>query len=68
MRKLRLSCAFTLAVLGAAAMVQAQGKPGSVPVGPPSTPVERPTTPPENPPDSILEYICSLLPVPYLCD
>jgi hypothetical protein len=68
MRKLRLACALSVAVFGAAAMAQAQGKPGTVPVGPPATPVERPTAPPENPPDSLLEYVCSILPVPYLCD
>ena len=68
MRKLRLACALAVAVFGAAGMAQAQGKPSTVPVGPPTTPVERPTAPPENPPDSLLDYVCSILPVPYLCD
>jgi hypothetical protein len=52
----------------AVAMVEAQGKPATVPVGPPSTPVEPPSTPPENPPDSLIEFVCSILPVPHLCD
>lgn len=68
MRQLRLVCAFALAMFGAVAMVEAQGKPSTVPVGPPSTPVEPPTAPPVDPPDSVLDYICSILPVPYLCD
>jgi hypothetical protein len=68
MRKLQLSFALALAIFGAAALVQAQGKPATVPVGPPSTPVEKPATPPENPPDSVIDFICARLPVPYLCD
>ena len=65
MRQTRLVYALALALVGAAAMVEA--KPAT-PVGPPSTPVERPSTPPENPPDSLLEFVCSILPVPHLCD
>lgn len=68
MRNLRLACALAVAVFGAAVVAQAQGKPGSVPVGPPATPVGAPATPPENPPDSLIEFVCSILPVPFLCD
>jgi len=65
MRQFRLVLALTLAVVGAAAVAQAQGKPGNVPVGPPSTPVQGPETP-ANPP--LTQWVCSWLPVPYLCD
>ena len=68
MRTCRLVSALVLALIGAAAMVEAHGKPGTVPVGPPPTPVEHPTTSPEDPPDSLTEFVCSILPVPYLCD
>ena len=68
MRKLQLVCALALAVFAGAAMLEAQGKPATVPVGPPETPVEAPTTPPEVAPDSLIDYVCLLLPVPYLCD
>jgi hypothetical protein len=65
MRHARLVCALAFALVGAAALVEA--KPAT-PVGPPTTPVQRPTTPPENPPDSLIEFVCSILPVPHLCD
>jgi hypothetical protein len=68
MKQARLVCALTFALIGAAAIAEAQGKPGTVPVGPPSTPVEHPTTPPEDPPDTLVDFVCSILPVPYLCD
>jgi hypothetical protein len=68
MRKLRLACALTIAVFGAAAMAQASGKPSTVPVGPPSTPVEKPATPPADPPGSLTDFVCSILAVPFLCD
>lgn len=66
----RISCALALAVmLGAATtLLEAQGKPSTVPVGPPETPVSAPTAPPENPPSDLIDYVCSILPVPYLCD
>jgi hypothetical protein len=68
MKRFRLTCAFALAIIGAAAMAEAKGKPSNVPVGPPSTPVERPSTPPADPPSSLTEFVCSILPVPHLCD
>ena len=68
MRKLQLSFAFALAAFAAVAIVEAQGKPATVPVGPPATPVAPPATPPANPPGSLIDYVCSMLPVPYLCD
>lgn len=68
MRKMRLVYALAVALIGAAAVAEAQGKPGTAPVGPPATPVEHPTAPPENPPDSLTGFVCSILPVPYLCD
>ena len=48
MRNMKLVIALTLAVLGASAIAEAGGQPGWVP--------------PSNPPDSILSYVCSLLP------
>jgi hypothetical protein len=68
MQQIRLALAFAIALVGAAAMAEAAGKPPSVPVGPPSTPVEKPTTPPENPPDDLIDFVCSILAVPHLCD
>jgi hypothetical protein len=68
MKHLRLVCALTIALIGAAAMLEAQGRPGTAPPGPPSTPVAPPSTPPSNPPGSLIDYICSILPVPFLCD
>ena len=65
MRQARLVYALAFALVGAAVMVEA--KP-TTPVGPPSTPVGRPSTPPDNPPDSLKEFVCSILPVPFLCD
>ena len=67
-RQLLLTSALALAVIGATAMVEARGKPSTVPVGPPSTPVEHPSAPPENPPSDLTAWLCSILPVPYLCD
>lgn len=66
MRKLQLVLALT--VFAAVAMLEAQGKPSTVPVGPPSTPVEAPATPPADPPGDLIGFVCSILPVPYLCD
>ena len=57
--------ALTIAVMGASVITQAQGKPSTVPVGPPSTPVGKPSTPPA--PGSMTDYACSFLSVPYLC-
>jgi hypothetical protein len=68
MRYIRLASALCFAVIIAVGMVQAQGKPSTVPVGPPTTPVEAPPTPPADPPDSLIDFVCSILPVPYLCD
>ena len=68
MRHVRLVFGLSLAMFAAVAMVEAQGKPSTVPVGPPSTPVEGPTAPPEDAPDSLTGWLCSILPVPYLCD
>ena len=66
MRKLQLVLALT--VFAWIATLEAQGKPAWVPVGPPETPVQAPATPPVDPPDSVLDYVCSIVPVPYLCD
>jgi hypothetical protein len=60
--------ALVLTIVSGAAILEAQGKPSSVPVGPPSTPVAPPATPPADPPSDLVEYVCSILPVPYLCD
>jgi hypothetical protein len=68
MSKYRLGCALALAIVGATAIAEAQGKPGTVPVGPPTTPVTRPSVPPSNPPTTLIQFVCSILPVPYLCD
>ena len=68
MRKLQLVCALAVTVFATGAMLEAQGKPSSVPVGPPQTPVVKPDTPPVDPPDSLVDFVCSMLPVPYLCD
>jgi hypothetical protein len=68
MRHLRIAVAFSLALFAAATIATAQGKPASVPVGPPSTPVAPPSVPPAEPPSSLTDYVCGLLPVPYLCD
>jgi hypothetical protein len=65
MQQTRLACAMAFALVGAAALVEA--KPAT-PVGPPSTPLERSTTPPANPPESLIEFVCSILPAPHLCD
>lgn len=48
MKAIRLASALTLAIVGATAMAEAQGKPGFVP--------------PSDPPDTLLEFACSLLP------
>jgi hypothetical protein len=48
MKHMRLIFALSLAVFGAAAMAEAAGKPSWVP--------------PSNPPDTLLAYVCSLLP------
>jgi hypothetical protein len=48
MKRFRLACALAVAVLGATAIAEAQGKPSFVP--------------PSDPPDTLLEYACSLLP------
>ena len=66
MKHLRLALALTFAVMGASVITEAQGKPSTLPVGPPSTPVGAPDTPPA--PGSMVDYVCSILPVPYLCD
>ena len=68
MRKAQLACLLALAVVSAAAIVEAQGKPSWVPVGPPATPVAPPATPPFDPPDSLVDFVCAMLPVPHLCD
>ena len=68
MRKVQLGFALALTIIGSAAIAQAQGKPDWVPVGPPSTPVEKPATPPADPPGDLTAFVCSILPVPYLCD
>jgi len=64
----RIVYALALVIITAATMLEAQGKPASVPVGTPATPVQKPATPPENPPSSLIDFVCSILPVPYLCD
>jgi hypothetical protein len=48
MKHMRLVFALSLAVLGAAAMAEAAGRPSFAP--------------PSDPPDTLLEYICSILP------
>ena len=48
MRHLRLACALAIAVFGAAAMAEAAGKPA--------------WAPPSDPPDTLLHYVCTLLP------
>ena len=68
MRKVQLAFALALAMVAAAAIVEAQGKPDWVPVGPPDTPVGGPETPPADPPDSVLEFVCSIVAIPHLCD
>ena len=65
MKQLRLAMALTIAVMGASVITEAQGKPSTVPVGPPATPVTKPTTPPA--PGSMTDYVCTFLSVPYLC-
>ncbi len=66
--KKSLMFALALTILSTAAITQAQGKPTWVPVGPPSTPVEPPATPPADPPSDLIAFVCSILPVPHLCD
>jgi len=68
MKKFQLVCGLAVAVFATSAMLEAQGKPSWVPVGPPTTPVVKPETPPVDPPDSLVAFVCSILPVPYLCD
>ena len=69
MQRLQLACVLAVTLVGAAAIVEAQGRPGGVPVGPPQTPVAKPATPPADPPRSLIDYICSILPgIPYLCN
>lgn len=68
MRKQRLVFALLMTIVAGASMAEAQGKPSWVPVGPPSTPVAPPAVPPVDPPSSLIDYVCSILPVPYLCD
>ena len=68
MHKFQLVCALAVAIFASAAMLEAQGKPSWVPVGPPETPVQKPETPPVDPPASLIDHVCSILPVPYLCD
>jgi hypothetical protein len=68
MQKFQLACALAVAVVASGAMLEAQGKPSWVPVGPPETPVVKPETPPVDPPDSLVDYVCSIVSVPYLCD
>jgi|KBSSwiStaDraftv2_1062776.scaffolds.fasta_scaffold91627_2 hypothetical protein len=68
MQKFQLACALAVAIVVTGAMLEAKGKPSTVPVGPPSTPVAAPATPPVDPPDSLVSFVCSMLPVPYLCD
>ena len=68
MRQLRLVCALAVCVFATVAMLEAQGKPSTVPVGPPETPVTKPETPPADPPDSLVDFVCSIVPVPHLCD
>ena len=65
MKQLRLAMALAIAMIGATAITEAQGKPSTAPVGPPSTPVTKPSTPPA--PGSMTDYVCSLLSVPHLC-
>jgi hypothetical protein len=48
MRHLRIAFALAIALLGASAMAEAAGKPA--------------WAPPSNPPDTLLGYVCSLLP------
>jgi hypothetical protein len=68
MRKLQLVCALAVAVFATGAMLEAQGKPSWVPVGPPETPVVKPETPPVDPPDSVIAFVCSIVSIPHLCD
>jgi len=68
MNKYRLGCALALAIIGATAIAEGQGKPATAPPGPPVTPVGKPSTPPVDPPTSLIVRLCSILPVPYLCD
>jgi hypothetical protein len=68
MHLFRLASVAALALTLAGGILNAQGRPETTPVGPPSTPVEKPATPPANPPDSLIEFVCSILPVPNLCD
>lgn len=68
MRHARLAYAFAIALLGATVVAEAQGRPANTPPGPPPAPVPAPIVPPENPSDSLIEFVCSMLPVPYLCD
>ena len=65
---LRICYGLALVVMLATTALDAQGKPAWVPVGPPSVPVEPPATPPADPPSDLVAFVCSLLPVPYLCD
>jgi hypothetical protein len=60
--------ALVLSLFASAAIIQAQGKPEWVPVGPPETPVEKPATPPVDPPDSVIDFVCSIVSIPHLCD
>jgi hypothetical protein len=48
MKRLRLACALAVAVVGAATVAEAKGKPGFVP--------------PSDPPTTLQQYACSLLP------
>ena len=68
MRKLQLVCALAVSIFATSAMLEAGGKPAWVPVGPPDTPVQGPATPPADPPDSLVDFVCSIVSVPYLCD
>lgn len=60
MKHFRLACALAVAIIGAATVTYAEGKP--------------PFAPPSDPPDTLLEYACSLLPsavashVPFCAD
>jgi hypothetical protein len=55
MRKVRLVCAFSLALLGAAAMAEAKGRPEGLP--------------PSNPPDGVFELLCWYFPdLPFCAD
>ena len=48
MKHLRLACALGIALFGATAMAEAAGKPA--------------WAPPSNPPETLKDYVCSLLP------